>query len=82
MEVNVTIKYFAVLKESAACDHENIKIVKNTTAENLFEHLRTKYCFPLHLKDVRVAINDEFSTLETQLHDGDIVAFIPPVSGG
>ena len=28
------------------------------------------------------AVNQEFSTLETQLHEGDEVAFIPPVSGG
>ena len=28
------------------------------------------------------AVNQEFGTLETALHDGDEVAFVPPVSGG
>jgi molybdopterin synthase catalytic subunit len=28
------------------------------------------------------AVNQQFSTPETELHDGDEVAFIPPVSGG
>ncbi len=28
------------------------------------------------------AVNQDFSTLGTELHDGDEVAFIPPVSGG
>ncbi|MFV9505905.1 MAG: molybdopterin converting factor subunit 1 [Oscillochloridaceae bacterium umkhey_bin13] len=28
------------------------------------------------------AVNQEFATLTTPLHEGDEVAFIPPVSGG
>src|SRR4051794_20737233 len=28
------------------------------------------------------AVNQEFGTLTTELHDGDEVAFVPPVSGG
>src|SRR6266511_3768545 len=28
------------------------------------------------------AINQEFATLASELHDGDEIAFIPPVSGG
>jgi molybdopterin converting factor small subunit len=27
-------------------------------------------------------VNQEFGALATELHDGDEVAFIPPVSGG
>ena len=29
-----------------------------------------------------VAVNQEFAGLDTVLHDGDEVAFIPPVAGG
>ncbi|MBI1827115.1 MAG: MoaD/ThiS family protein [Planctomycetes bacterium] len=34
------------------------------------------------LKTVRFAINEQFATDHSELHDGDIVAIIPPVSGG
>ncbi|MFN8568786.1 MAG: MoaD/ThiS family protein [Kouleothrix sp.] len=28
------------------------------------------------------AVNQDYGTLDTELHDGDEIAFIPPVSGG
>jgi molybdopterin converting factor small subunit len=31
---------------------------------------------------VLYAVNQEFGALTTELHDGDEVAFVPPVSGG
>lgn len=35
-----------------------------------------------HRKALRVAVNREFSSFESEVKDGDEVAFIPPVSGG
>ena len=34
------------------------------------------------LTRTRVAVNAEFAASETLLHDGDEVAFLPPMSGG
>lgn len=36
----------------------------------------------LPLENVLTAINEEYMSEETKLQDGDVVAFIPPVSGG
>lgn len=33
-------------------------------------------------QSLRVAVNQEFSTFEAEVHDHDEVAFLPPVSGG
>lgn len=35
-----------------------------------------------HTGNWRLAVNQEFADLETPIHDGDEIAFIPPVSGG
>jgi molybdopterin synthase sulfur carrier subunit len=34
------------------------------------------------LTQAMVAVNEEYATEDTLLADGDVVAFIPPVSGG
>ncbi|MNP62948.1 Molybdopterin synthase sulfur carrier subunit [compost metagenome] len=31
---------------------------------------------------IMVAVNEEYARLEDTIQDGDVVAFIPPVSGG
>lgn len=35
-----------------------------------------------HPTVMRIAVNREFADMETELREGDEVAFIPPVSGG
>lgn len=35
-----------------------------------------------HLASIRIAVNQEFAGMKTELHEGDEVAFLPPVSGG
>jgi molybdopterin converting factor small subunit len=35
-----------------------------------------------YARTVSCAVNETYSRLTTRLHDGDEVAFLPPVSGG
>ncbi|MBI5597649.1 MAG: MoaD/ThiS family protein [Elusimicrobia bacterium] len=35
-----------------------------------------------HLPSMRFALNEEFAPADSALQDGDVVAVIPPVSGG
>ena len=34
------------------------------------------------IKWLRIAVNNEFSSFECEVNNGDEVAFIPPISGG
>ncbi|MCP4000695.1 MAG: MoaD/ThiS family protein [Gammaproteobacteria bacterium] len=76
----VTIEYFAVLRECAG-QHQECLSTSALTAGELFKELEKRYGFP-ELNSIKVAINDEFSTLNTPLTEGDIIVFIPPVAGG
>ena len=76
----VTIEYFAVLRELAGCEAEELT-TEAPTAGVLFGELAERYQFP-ELASVKVAINDEFSDWNAPLNDGDAVVFIPPVAGG
>lgn len=77
----LTVLYFAVLREQAGCGQENLISAATTPAE-LYAELSVRYGFDLPQTRLRAAVNHAFAAWEQPLHDGDTVAFIPPVSGG
>lgn len=76
----ISVEYFAVLREHAGRNAEALSTAANTPRE-LYAELSQRYGFPA-LDSLKVAINDEFDDMQTQLNDGDTVVFIPPVAGG
>ncbi len=82
MKVTISIRYFALLRDLAGKSNETLSIERGETASRTFLTLAEKYGFPLGLSDIRVAVNDEFTTTDHPLNEGDQVVFIPPVAGG
>jgi molybdopterin converting factor subunit 1 len=77
----VTLLYFAVLREQAGCSEERLETGAATPAE-LYEQVRERHGFTLPQALLRVAVNDEFCQWSVQLRADDRVVFIPPVAGG
>lgn len=78
---SVSVQYFALLREEAGKDLEEISVPCLTYGE-LYTHLREKYQFTLPLEMIQVAVNDEFSSLTSLITAGERIVFIPPVAGG
>jgi len=76
----LTVRYFALFRERAGCDREQLAIEADTAGE-LFAVVARRHGLP-HLTDAKVAVNDEMSNFDAMLSDGDTVLFFPPVSGG
>ncbi|MFD0771164.1 molybdopterin converting factor subunit 1 [Bacillus sp. CGMCC 1.60114] len=77
----ITILLFANLREEVGSDQLVIIEKREINVYQLKEWLKDNY----HLQSldrVMVAINEEFVIDEDTVKAGDIVAFIPPVSGG
>ncbi len=74
------IEYFAILRERAGVDGEELNTEAGTPAEH-FDDLSERYPFP-QPDQLKVAVNDEFSDWQAPLADGDSVVFSPPVAGG
>lgn len=74
--------YFAVLRDILEKGQETLVVpFEEGSVERLVEHLR--HLYPrLTMEGVRVAVNEEFAEPGLALNDGDVVALIPPVSGG
>ena len=53
-----------------------------TTVSALYLQLRQRHGLPESGPAIRAAVNDEFADWGRPLAEGDVVAFMPPVSGG
>ncbi|MEJ2516229.1 MAG: molybdopterin converting factor subunit 1 [Gammaproteobacteria bacterium] len=79
--MNLTVSYFAWLREHAGASEETLQSAAVTPAE-LWQELEGRYGFGADSSRLRVAVNDEFAAWDATLRDGDHIVFIPPVSGG
>lgn len=80
-EKMITILLFANLREEVGSDQLVILEKQEMTVQQVKEWLKASYCLQ-SLDRVMVAVNEEFVTNEEMIKAGDVVAFIPPVSGG
>lgn len=78
----ITVLYFARLKEVTGKDQECLPL-KAVTVRELIEWAGKTYeGFSSESGFIHVAINEEYVQPHDKIESGDIVAFIPPVSGG
>lgn len=77
--MTVAVKFFASLKEQLGCDGATVEIGEVATAADIWLQASGGKAMP---GNVLVAINMEYSEQNATVHDGDEVAFFPPVTGG
>jgi molybdopterin synthase sulfur carrier subunit len=83
----VTLLYFAWVRQKLGRSEEKIELPAGvSTVAELTEHLRQRgdgfaEVFS-DLRRLRAAVNQEHGGWNTGLHEGDEVAFFPPVTGG
>jgi sulfur-carrier protein len=80
----IDVLYFAVLRERMGCASERIELPDGVDSVGRLVAFLEASRPALHgvLGSVRFAVGDEFVSLERKLAAGDVVALIPPVSGG
>ena len=76
---NITLLYFAALREATGKDQETCTTAAHTVAE-LYAELQQRY--PLPAVPLRAARHHVFCDWHEALADQDTIAFIPPVAGG
>lgn len=81
MPKSITLRYFASLQEKAKVTEESL-ITELDTYQELYEFLSERYGFNLSVSQIKVAVNDEFITMNELILDQSTIVFIPPVAGG
>ena len=83
----MVVKYFSWIKEHIGKSEEQIDLPNNITNVNqLINYLNEideKYNIIFEKKElIKIAVNKTYSSLDTNISDGDEIAFFPPVTGG
>ena len=81
----ITVKFFASLKTIAEREEDHIEIENSISMDQLSEIISKtspKMGDIIRDKKVMISVNQEMADLDTIIHDGDEVAFLPPFSGG
>jgi molybdopterin converting factor subunit 1 len=81
--MTINILYFAHFGDLAGRQTEELELADRTSVKELAALLGAR---DRRLADLlgygRVSVNAEWATGDVVLHDGDEVAFMPPMSGG
>ncbi len=81
--ISVRVRFFAGQRDIVGQPELTFSLAHGATVGELWAMLVARYArLAGYSGRMLYAINQEFATLDTLLHDGDEVAFIPPVSGG
>ncbi len=81
--MRITIRLFARLREIAGASELSRDLPDGSTARHAWDHLAGEFpAIAGYQASVSCAVNEEYARLTTRLHDGDDIAFLPPVSGG
>jgi len=77
--MTVTVRFFASLREQTGIKNKTIELPKPATVGEVWRCVTSGSDIPDNLL---MTVNMEYEKADTVVHDGDEVAFFPPVTGG
>ncbi|XP_017779634.1 PREDICTED: molybdopterin synthase sulfur carrier subunit [Nicrophorus vespilloides] len=84
MSISVKILFFAKAKELSGLKESQITLPETVSYKQLLQDVVNKYNLKPIEKNIIIALNQEFSEADKifKLEESDIIAVIPPLSGG
>lgn len=81
--MKVRVKFFGAPREGLGRREIEQELPPGSTVKELINLLTEQYPVLVSYSQlINVAVNRRYAALETELHDGDEVACLPPVGGG
>lgn len=83
MSIEIHMRYFASLREIVGAPEEMLSVAEGASVADARALLLSRYPrMENALARAVCAVNHQYVSPETTLHEGDEVVFIPPVGGG
>jgi len=81
--IRVRVRFFAAPREAIGMGEIEREVPAGTTVGDLIGLLTEEYpALRSYTRFISVAVNRAYVSMQTELHDGDEVACLPPVGGG
>ena len=80
--MRIKVTYYGQFRDITGLREENLEAEDGVTVIELRDQVKERYPRIAKKREILVAINNSFASLETVIKQDDKVAFFPPVSGG
>jgi len=80
--MQINILFFGILRDIANCSTINLTLSKGDTLADLRQQLATLYPKLTAFKNYAMAVNETYAEGDYIIKENDVIALIPPVSGG
>lgn len=81
--MRVNVRLFARLRDLAGAGELQREVPERSTVRTVWTALVTEYpALAPYAASMSCAVNADYARMDAHVHDGDEVAFLPPVSGG
>ncbi|CAI8165066.1 MAG: Molybdopterin synthase sulfur carrier subunit [Polaribacter sp. SA4-10] len=80
MKINILL--FGIITDLLETSKLEIQVSENSTVADLKDKLLSKYSQLENIDSYSIAVNENYADDKLNLQENDIVAIIPPVSGG
>ena len=82
-QISIKVRFFAAPREALGKSEMEMTLAEGSTVTDLVEQLKQGYpILRAYTRFLSVAVNRAYVGWETELHDGDEVACLPPAGGG
>jgi molybdopterin converting factor subunit 1 len=80
--MNVKVLFFGIAKDISGVNSIDLEVDKDSNVLDFLQLLKERFSGFSAINDFSIAINEEYAENDVILKESDIVAIIPPVSGG
>jgi len=80
--MKVKILFFGVARDISNVNSIELELKKDSNVLEVFQILKERHSGFSAINDFSIAVNEEYAKSDVILSESDIIAIIPPVSGG
>lgn len=80
--MKITVLFFGISSDLVGENQLELILEKPISVEDFKDYLQAKFSSLDNIKTYAIAVNETYATNDIVLNSNDVVAIIPPVSGG